>query len=144
MTVLFVVIPNQVFEHIQTWAEAAYPHEGCGLLIGRLLKDRKDVVRFAPLENKLLKRSFADIAAHKLAANDPRAKAAEEARLSTLPEGRKDKPEIGFAFDPTEFNREALKAEKDNLDIVGILHTHPDHPPVPSQIDASQPFLAQW
>ena len=45
---------------------------------------------------------------------------------------------------PSEFNREALAAEKEGLDVVGIIHTHPDHPPRPSAIDASQPFLAQW
>ncbi len=47
-------------------------------------------------------------------------------------------------MDPNEFNRETLKAEKENLDIVGVIHTHPDHPPRPSKIDESQPFLAQW
>ena len=37
-----------------------------------------------------------------------------------------------------------LAAEKNNLDIVGLYHTHPDHPPRPSKTDESQPMLAGW
>jgi proteasome lid subunit RPN8/RPN11 len=37
-----------------------------------------------------------------------------------------------------------LAAEKEGLDVVGVIHTHPDHPPRPSKIDESQPFLANW
>jgi proteasome lid subunit RPN8/RPN11 len=47
-------------------------------------------------------------------------------------------------MNPDEFNRETIRAEKEGLDVVGVIHTHPDHPPRPSQIDASQPFLAMW
>ena len=28
--------------------------------------------------------------------------------------------------------------------MVGIFHTHPDHPPRPSPTDANQPMLAGW
>jgi proteasome lid subunit RPN8/RPN11 len=37
-----------------------------------------------------------------------------------------------------------LAAEKRNLDVVGLYHTHPDHPPRPSLTDMSQPMLAGW
>jgi L-ascorbate metabolism protein UlaG (beta-lactamase superfamily) len=37
-----------------------------------------------------------------------------------------------------------LAAEKEGLDVVGILHTHPDHPARPSATDAAQPLLAGW
>jgi proteasome lid subunit RPN8/RPN11 len=49
-----------------------------------------------------------------------------------------------FTFSPQEFAQAQLAAERENLDIVGIYHTHPDHPPRPSATDASQPMLAGW
>ena len=49
-----------------------------------------------------------------------------------------------FSFSAKEFMEAQLAAEKQNLDIVGIYHTHPDHPPRPSPTDASQPMLAGW
>ncbi len=119
----FVDIPRSLFDSIARWAESAYPHEGCGLLIGRFDKDgTKRVVALKALKNKLLDGVVA----------------------VTLPAERQNRPEIGFAFDPTEFNNATLAAEKEGLDVVGIIHTHPDHPPRPSHIDASQPFLAFW
>ncbi len=49
-----------------------------------------------------------------------------------------------FSFSPKEFMEAQMAAEKKNLDVVGIFHTHPDHPPRPSATDASQPMLAGW
>ena len=49
-----------------------------------------------------------------------------------------------FSFSAEEFMKAQMKAEKENLDVVGIYHTHPDHPPRPSATDASQPMLAGW
>lgn len=119
----FVDIPRSLYDSIARWAESAYPHEGCGLLIGRFEKDgAKRVVELKTLKNKLLEGTVA----------------------VTLPAERQNRPEIGFSFDPTEFNNATLAAEKDGFDVVGVIHTHPDHPPRPSKIDESQPFLAYW
>lgn len=49
-----------------------------------------------------------------------------------------------FSFSPEEFMRAQRSAEKDDLDVVGIFHTHPDHPPRPSKTDEAQPMLAGW
>lgn len=49
-----------------------------------------------------------------------------------------------FSFSPKEFMEAQMAAEKKNLDVVGIYHTHPDHPPRPSATDESQPMLAGW
>jgi proteasome lid subunit RPN8/RPN11 len=135
VTSTFVQLPKAVHDFISRWAEAAYPNEGCGLLIGRFAKGGgKEAVRLTPLRNILVDvKQSADGEA-----------AAQDVRLSTLPTERFDKPERGFAFDPAEYNREVMKAEGEGLDVIGIVHTHPDHPPRPSAIDASQPFLAQW
>lgn len=91
-------------------AEAAYPFEGCGLLIGPL-SAKKTVQKVVPLKNILR----------------------DEGR------GRFD-----FSFSPKEFMEAQQAAEKQNLDVVGIYHTHPDHPPRPSATDAAQPMLAGW
>lgn len=131
-----VTLPKQIYEEISRWADKAYPHEGCGLLIGHMKGQKKDVVRFAPLTNIGLNYVPTSLWSNPI----------EDVRLSTLPDSRKG-PNAGkteFAMDPNEFNRETLKAEKEGLDIIGVVHTHPDHPPRPSAIDSSQPFLAQW
>jgi proteasome lid subunit RPN8/RPN11 len=49
-----------------------------------------------------------------------------------------------FTFSPKEFMEAQIAAERENLDVVGIYHTHPDHPPRPSVTDESQPMLAGW
>ena len=123
----FVHIAPPVYQTISAWAEAAYPHEGCGLLIGRFeMNGVKEVERFAPLTNELLIKTVN--------------------QAPTLPKERQGRGagKTEFVMSPDEFNRETLKAEREGLDVVGIVHTHPDHPARPSAIDASQPFLAQW
>ena len=95
---------------LKTQAEAAYPFEGCGLLLGPLSSE-KVVTRVATLKNMLR----------------------EEGR------GRFD-----FTFSPQEFMSAQLAAEKENLDVVGIYHTHPDHPARPSKTDENQPMLSGW
>ena len=55
----------------------------------------------------------------------------------------RDAPEEAKAL-PAEFAQAQLSADKRNLDVVGIFHTHPDHPPVPSSTDAAQPMLSGW
>lgn len=122
-----IVLPSTIRGEISKWAEAAYPNEGCGLLIGRFeAQFTKTVSRFAPLTNELLTKNVE---------NAP-----------TLPPERQGTGagKTEFVMNPDEFNRISLESEKSGLDVVGILHTHPDHPPRPSRIDASQPFLAQW
>jgi proteasome lid subunit RPN8/RPN11 len=95
---------------LQQMSEQAYPFEGCGLLLGPLMKE-KQVQKIVTLRNVLR----------------------DEGR------GRFD-----FSFSPKEFMEAQREAEKQNLDVVGIFHTHPDHPPRPSPTDASQPMLAGW
>lgn len=123
----FVAIPQNIYDGIAEWAEKAYPNEGCGLLIGTFdSSGGKKVVRLAPLSNELL--------------------AKKGGSAPTLPAERQGQGagKTEFLMSPDEFNKETLKAEKEGLDVVGVIHTHPDHPPRPSKIDESQPFLAQW
>ena len=100
----------ETWKTLQQVSEAAYPFEGCGLLLGPFEKD-KVATKIVTLKNALR----------------------DEGR------GRFD-----FSFSPQEFAQAQLAAEKENLDIVGIYHTHPDHPPRPSKTDEGQPMLAGW
>ena len=49
-----------------------------------------------------------------------------------------------FSFSPQEFMQHQTIVERERLDIVGIYHTHPDHPPRPSKTDEAQPMLSGW
>jgi len=101
---------QESWKTLQQQAEAAYPFEGCGLLLGPLATD-KVATKIVILKNVLR----------------------EEGR------GRFD-----FSFAPKEFMEAQTAAEKENLDVVGLYHTHPDHPPRPSKTDEGQPMLAGW
>ncbi len=127
MSETVVSIPKAVYDGIARWAEKAYPKEGVGLLIGTFAKGGvKEVARLAPLTNELVVRTVTG--------------------MPTLPAERQGAGagKTEFVMSPSEFNQETLKAEREGLDVVGVIHTHPDHPPKPSKIDESQPFLAQW
>ncbi|HBB33781.1 MAG TPA: hypothetical protein DDZ80_01165 [Cyanobacteria bacterium UBA8803] len=102
---------------IQTQAESTYPEECCGLLLGQLNGDVKTLVEVWPTEN---------------AWNDEAAEAfqAIEGSVQHL-SGKRNR----FTIDPQVM----LKAQKDardrHLDIIGIYHSHPDYPAVPSEFD---------
>src|ERR1051326_610618 len=101
---------HDAYEALRRQAEAAYPFEGCGLLLGPLSSE-KVATQVVTLKNVLR----------------------DEGR------GRFD-----FSFSPQEFAQAQLTADKEHLDVVGIYHSHPDHPPRPSKTDESQPMLAGW
>jgi len=131
-----LTIPAGVFSEIQQWARAAYPREGCGLLLGHFKNQGldKNVVRFVGLSNILLSENGKNLAQR--IQNSGGAITHERVAAG----GGKTE----FLMDPAEFDRVYRQAEKEGQDVVGILHTHPDHPPKPSAMDASQPMLAGW
>lgn len=98
------------WQQLRTQAEAAYPFEGCGLLLGPFGAEKR------ASEVVVLKNALRD-------------------------EGR---GRFDFQFSPQEFAQAQLAADKRNLDIVGLYHTHPDHPAKPSKTDESQPMLSGW
>lgn len=55
-----------------------------------------------------------------------------------------DRPWDRYAIDPLEQLRVQKDAERRGLEIVGFVHSHPDHPARPSQFDADQgwPFYS--
>jgi proteasome lid subunit RPN8/RPN11 len=102
---------------IQSHAESTYPEECCGLLLGQMSGDIKTVIDVLPTEN-----SWGD-------------EAVDALQTIEEPRERKSSKRNRFSIAP----KVMLKAQKDardrNLDIVGIFHSHPDHPAVPSEFD---------
>jgi proteasome lid subunit RPN8/RPN11 len=123
--------PYKIMDQLKTWSEKCYPYEGCGLVLGQTGQANKAVQQFAPLSNLLRERQKAKDHTLNTAAD-------------TLGKRVDSQGQFEFIIDPAEFNRVALEGEKKGLDVIGILHTHPDHPAVPSATDAAQPLLSGW
>jgi proteasome lid subunit RPN8/RPN11 len=93
---------------IRAHGAAAYPYEGCGLLLGRVEDGCNVVVAVRPLPN-------------------------------VWPvEG--ERPER-FRIAEDDWRDAELAAMDEGLDVIGIFHSHPDHPPVASPRDLA---WASW
>jgi proteasome lid subunit RPN8/RPN11 len=86
-------------------ASAGYPHETCGLLLGRPRAGGAHVVRIVVARN-----------VESLRAHDR------------------------YVLDPASFLAADRQARAEGLEIIGIWHTHPDHPARPSPTD----LAAAW
>ncbi|MBD2042446.1 Mov34/MPN/PAD-1 family protein [Microcoleus sp. FACHB-672] len=102
-------------EHLQVICNhgmSAYPEECCGLLVGRLFNGGKILVEVWPAENAW----------------------SAEASLAVSGEeefSKKRRYEI-----PAQFMFEAQRKARDlDLSIIGIYHSHPDNPAIPSECD---------
>jgi proteasome lid subunit RPN8/RPN11 len=99
-------------------AERAYPHECCGLMLGIVEQgDRGDaavrvVVDIYPVENSW----------DQQLANDLQ----DESAFTTTRR---------YAIAPEEMLKAMREARSRRLDIIGIYHSHPDQPAVPSDCD---------
>ena len=87
-------------------ATAAYPHEGCGCLVGRIRDDHADIVDVTSARN-------------------------------TWTERARDR----YDLDPADLLRADRDARDRGLDVVGIWHTHPDHPARPSVFDTERAWV---
>ncbi|MGB7440351.1 MAG: M67 family metallopeptidase [Coleofasciculaceae cyanobacterium] len=104
-------------QEIQTHAESTYPEECCGLLLGKLASDGKTLVEVLVTEN-----SWDEEAA------DSFAVVADKAKLSSSRLNR-------FSIAPEVMLKAQKEARDRHLDIIGIYHSHPDHPAIPSEFD---------
>ncbi|MBH8551451.1 M67 family metallopeptidase [Nostocaceae cyanobacterium CENA357] len=100
-------------EHLQTihtHAEKTYPEECCGIILGYLDSTSKTVVEVIPTENAWIQE----------AANFP---------------GELHNQEQRYAIAPQVMLQIQKKARDNSLNIIGIYHSHPDHPAIPSECD---------
>ncbi|HEX9611105.1 MAG TPA: M67 family metallopeptidase [Gemmatimonadales bacterium] len=52
-----------------------------------------------------------------------------------LRNGRDDARNNRYLIDPDAFRRAQDKLDRDGLEVIGVYHSHPDHPPAPSAYD---------
>ncbi len=96
---------------IAAHAEAAYPDECVGLLLGGYDGETKLVREALPLENRWAGQV-------QLAESDD-------------PNSRRDR----FYLDPRDYLRADRESQARGLEIVGCYHSHPDYPATPSERD---------
>ena len=94
-------IDEALLAEIHELAEAAYPEEGAGMLLGSAESDRKRVSVLLPLTN-----AREDSARH-----------------------------YRYLLTAEDYLRGEQEAARHGLDIVGVFHSHPDHPSRPSAFD---------
>ncbi|PIG94810.1 M67 family metallopeptidase [Gloeocapsopsis sp. IPPAS B-1203] len=97
---------------IRTHAESTYPEECCGLLLGKAVDDEKLVVEVVPTENTWNTE-------------------APEWEDNSTNHGKIDR----YAIAPQEMLKMQKAARDRHLDIIGIYHSHPNHPAIPSECD---------
>lgn len=122
---------KDAFRKLQEICERGYPKEVCGLLFSET--KQKKISRIEPLENIL------DGTHSKRLEELLQVGAISISRERSLKGGN-----FEFVIDPAEHYKKVYELQKIGLDQVGVFHSHPDHPAIPSPTDVSQPFLAGW
>ncbi len=96
-----LTITSEALKQIHAHGEAAYPHEGAGLLLGRVQGETKQVEAILPLEN---------------------------AREESARHNR-------YLLTAEDYMKAEQQAARMGLDVLGVFHSHPDHPNRPSEFD---------
>jgi proteasome lid subunit RPN8/RPN11 len=103
-------------EHLQTihaHAESTYPEECCGIILGYLASEGKIVVEVMPTENAWNTEAGAEFSGERTAESKRRQ----------------------YAIAPEVMLKTQKEARDRSLNIIGIFHSHPDHPAIPSECD---------
>ncbi|MDY6898351.1 MAG: M67 family metallopeptidase [Cyanobacteriota bacterium] len=103
-------------EHLQiifSHAESIYPEECCGIMLGNISNNCKTVVEIIPTQN---------------AWNQ---EAASNFQDSDLNHSKKRR----YTIAPQEMLQIQKSSRDKNLNIIGIFHSHPDYPAIPSEFD---------
>lgn len=96
-------IPETVLREIYDHTESSYPNECCGLMIGTMQGDLREVHTFRKCRN-----------------------------LNT------ERAHDRYEMDPLDMLKTTREFENSPWDIIGIYHSHPDHPSRPSQTDTDR------
>ncbi|MEB3216805.1 MAG: M67 family metallopeptidase [Nostocales cyanobacterium 94392] len=106
-------------EHLQiifTHAQNTYPEECCGVLFGHIDCDRKTVVEVIPTQNAWNRETARDFA---------------DDDIDDLNYSKKRR----YTIAPQEMLTLQKSARERNINIIGIYHSHPDYPAIPSEFD---------
>ncbi len=114
-----LTIPKEIQEQIQAHGVAAYPYEGCGLLLGTAVS-----------------------AGSRQAVPNHNIVAAIRPTQNVWPvEAEKT---VRFRIDEQEWVQAELEAMRQGLDVIGVFHSHPDSPPVASPRDLAWAAFAGY
>jgi proteasome lid subunit RPN8/RPN11 len=111
-----IQLNNEQLESIHSHGEREYPNECCGMLLGRVDGDAKEVSEVVPLKNLRLDSARAQ-------------------ELLPLDDPGRESEKNRFLIDPLEQLRVEREARSRGLDVLGYYHSHPDHPARPSNYD---------
>lgn len=116
-------LAREALEAVRAHAENGYPLEICGFLLGRAEGETRVVSEAWPVRN--------------VWAEDPEARGR---LLEGLPAGDPERwiaasAERRYLASPREQLEAMKRARAAGLDVVGVYHTHPNHPAVPSEFD---------
>jgi proteasome lid subunit RPN8/RPN11 len=114
--VVLKLCPKQL-QFIRTHAESTYPDECCGLLLGKLSQDSKTVVEVMATEN-----AWNPETAESFPTIDPTSELGVTKRSH-------------YTIAPESMLKAQREARDRQLAIIGIYHSHPDHPATPSEFD---------
>lgn len=110
-------ISQQYLQQICQQVERHYPQESCGLLLGRVVAQVNCIVEIYPTENSW---DEADLTAF-----------AAVSGSASLGGSRRER----YAIAPQTLLQVQRQARDRDLQIVGVYHSHPDHPAIPSEFD---------
>lgn len=116
---MVVKISRQVYEDMIKHAESGYPYEVCGVMIG----SGEEIISFRECKN--------------LIAEDQ-----VETEFKNTNNLDKERLRDRFELDPKSYIEADEWARSKGLEILGIYHSHPDHPSRPSETDrqVASPF----
>jgi proteasome lid subunit RPN8/RPN11 len=104
-------ITQEHLNQILTHAEQIYPEECCGILLGKISDYSKIIVEVWPTENTWNKD--------------------DSIELFNRQGSKKDR----FTIAPEILLKAQKEARDRQLNIIGIYHSHPNHPAIPSEFD---------
>lgn len=133
-----IVLSRELADEIRRHAEREYPHECCGLLIGRIEDRTRIIVETYPIANEF------DLTTMSRAFNQEVDAGVDEAPSGVVDEAPSfvEERHHRMLIPPLEYARAERLYSKRGFGVVGNYHSHPDDRAVPSQFDLEH--LAPW
>ncbi|BAY08106.1 Mov34/MPN/PAD-1 family protein [Calothrix sp. NIES-2098] len=109
---MILQVLREHLQNIRTHAQSTYPDECCGIIFGHTTSEGKTVVEVMPTEN------------------------AWNTESANFPDDRTDETQRRrYAIAPQVMLQAQREARDRALNIIGIYHSHPDAPAIPSECD---------
>lgn len=121
-----LILSANLLQTILTHAERTYPEECCGILLGTICAE--------PLQKTLTEVVSTQNAWNETVASELQNSESEQEPSRYAYQGsqaRRDR----YWIDPRDLLNAQKTARSRNLQIIGIYHSHPNHPAVPSEMD---------